>query len=213
MTRSWRGLAEVLGEPRTRLGLGIGGLLGTAVAVRRDRVGPREAKVFLAVNGLTDAVYPAAWVVMQAGAFGAVPVASASAWLTGDRVLAGRLLAGGTAAWALSKLVKQAVHRPRPAALLPGTRGRGRDATGLGYLSGHAAVATALGAAALPRLRPTGRAIALNVIPLVGLTRIYVGAHLPLDVAGGAALGLAIEATAELVLAGRSEVPLPLPGA
>ena len=208
MTRSWRGLAEVLGEPRTRLGLGIGGLLGTAAAVRRDRVGPREAKVFLAVNGLTDALYPAAWVVMQAGAFGAVPVASASAWLTGDRALAGRLLAGGTAAWALSKLVKQVVHRPRPAALLPGTRGRGRDATGLGYLSGHAAVATALGAAALPRLRPTGRAIALNVIPLVGMTRIYVGAHLPLDVAGGAALGLAIEATAELVLAGRSEVPL-----
>ena len=137
MTRSWRGLAEVLGDPRTRLGLGIGGLLGTAVAVRRDRVGPREARVFLAVNGLTDALYPAAWVVMQAGAFGAVPAASASAWLTGDRVLAGRLLAGGTAAWALSKLVKQAVHRPRPAALLPGTRGRGRDATGLGYLSGH----------------------------------------------------------------------------
>ena len=74
MTWSWRGLAEVLGEPRTRLGLGVGGLLGTAVAVRPDRVGPREARVFLAVNGLPDALYPAAWVVMQAGAFGAVAV-------------------------------------------------------------------------------------------------------------------------------------------
>jgi len=204
MRRSWRGLAELLGEPRTRLGLGLGGLLGTALAVRRDRVSPWEARVFLAVNGLTDAVYPAAWVVMQAGAFGAVPAVSASAWLTGDRVVAGRLLAGGTAAWTLSKLVKQAVHRPRPAALLPGTRGRGPDATGLGYLSGHAAVATTLGAAVLPRLTPAGRAIALSVIPLVGLTRVYVGAHLPLDVAGGAALGLAVEATAELILAGRS---------
>jgi hypothetical protein len=206
MTRSWRGVAEVLGDPRTRLGLGIGGLLGTAVSVRRDRVGPREARVFLAVNGLTDALYPAAWVVMQAGAFGAVPAASASAWLTGDRVLAGRLLAGGTAAWALSKLVKQAVRRPRPAVLLPGTRGRGRDASGLGYLSGHAAVAIALGAAALPRMDPAGRGLALSVIPLVGLTRIYVGAHLPLDVAGGVALGLAVEATAELVLADRSRL-------
>ena len=202
MTRCWRGLAEVLGEPRTRLGLGIGGLLGTAVAVRPDRVGPREARVFLAVNGLPDVLYPAAWVVMQAGAFGAVPVASASAWLAGDRVLAGRMLAGGTAAWALSKVVKQAVRRPRPAALVPGSRGRGPDATGLGYLSGHAAVAIALGAAALPYLGPGGRSVALSVIPMVGLTRVYVGAHLPLDVAGGVALGLAVEATAELILAG-----------
>ena len=204
MTRPWPGLAEVLGEPRIRLGLGLGGLLGTAGAVRRDRVSPWEARAFLAVNDLPDALYPAAWVVMQAGAFGAVPLASAAAWLTGDRVLAGRLLAGGTAAWALSKLVKQAVRRPRPAALLPGTRGRGRDAAGLGYLSGHAAVAIALGAAALPRLGPAGRALALSVIPLVGLTRVYVGAHLPLDVAGGVALGLVVEATAELVLADRS---------
>src|SRR5205814_10212715 len=166
------------------LGAGLGGLPGTAVAVQRDRVGPREARAFLAVNGLPDALCPAAWVVMQAGAFGAVPAASASAWLAGDRVLAGRMLAGGTAAWALSKLVKQAVRRPRPAALLPGTRGRGRDAAGLGYLSGHAAVAIALGAAAPPRLGPARRALALSVIPLVGLTRVYAGAHPPLAVAG-----------------------------
>jgi undecaprenyl-diphosphatase len=65
-------------------------------------------------------------------------------------------------------------------------------------------VVVALGAAALPRLTPAGRAIVLGVIPLVGLTRVYVGAHLPLDVAGGVALGLIVEATAELVLADRS---------
>ena len=76
-------------------------------------------------------------------------------------------------------------------------RARARPA-GLGYLSGHAGVAVALGAAALPRLGPAGRALALSVIPVVGLTRVYVGAHLPLDVVGGAALGLAVEAAVRL---------------
>src|SRR6266487_3768660 len=197
-------LEGLLADPRARLGLGVAALLVTAGAVRHDRVGPWETSAFQAVNGLPDALYRPAWAVMQLGAFGAVPAAAATAWLAGDGELAGRLLVGGAGAWALSKLVKQIVRRPRPTALLPGTRGRGRDAAGLGYLSGHAAVAVALGAAALPRLGPAGRALALSVIPLVGLTRVYVGAHLPLDVAGGAALGLAVEATAELLLAGRT---------
>ena len=107
--------------------------------------------------------------------------------------------AGGTSAWALSKVAKRIVRRPRPAILLPGTRCRGREAAGLGYLSGHAGVAVALGAAALPRLGTAGRALTLSTVPVVGLTRVYVGAHLPLDVAGGMALGLAIEAAMTLV--------------
>jgi undecaprenyl-diphosphatase len=141
---------------------------------------------------------------MQLGTLGAAPAAAGAAWLAGDRELAGRLLAGGAGAWALSKLVKRIARRPRPADLLPGTRCRGREAAGLGYLSGHAGVAVALGAAALPRLGPAGRALTLSAVPLVGLTRIYVGAHLPLDVAGGAAMGLAIEAAVTLLSAGRA---------
>jgi membrane-associated phospholipid phosphatase len=195
-------LRAALADPRGRLGAGTATLLATAGAVHRDRVGACEARTFRAVNGLPDALYPPAWIVMQLGAFGAVPASAAAAWRAGDGELAARLLLSGTSAWALAKLVKRVVRRPRPADLLPGTRGRGRDAAGLGYLSGHAAVAAALGAAALPRLGPTSRALTLTAIPLVGLTRLYVGAHLPLDIAGGAALGLAAEAAADLLLAG-----------
>jgi membrane-associated phospholipid phosphatase len=181
-------LADALADPRVRLGAGTAALLVTAMAVRRDRVGPSEAAAFRAVNGLPGWLYPPAWVIMQLGALGAAPATAGAAWLAGDRELAGRLLAGGTSAWALSKLVKRMVRRPRPAILLPGTRCRGREATGLGYLSGHAGVAVALGAAALPRLGAAGRSVTLSTIPVVGLTRIYVGAHLPLDIAGGMAL-------------------------
>jgi membrane-associated phospholipid phosphatase len=192
-------------DPRTRLAVGLVGLAGTAVAVRRDRVGRRETRVFHAVNGLPDSLFPPAWVVMQLGTLAAAPAAAGVALAVRQPSLARRLLIGGTASWALSKVVKQGIRRPRPAALLPDARGRGQEAAGLGYLSGHAAVAVALGTAVLPRVAGATRIPLLAVVPVVGLCRIYVGAHLPLDVVGGAALGLVVEAAVGLLTGERSE--------
>jgi membrane-associated phospholipid phosphatase len=193
-----RPLSGVLVDPRVRLGAGTAVILVTAVAARRHRVSPVEVTAFRAVNGLPDSIHLPAWATMQLGNLGAAPVAAGIAWLAGERQLAGRLLGAGTGTWALSKVVKQMVRRPRPASLLPGIHRRGPDAAGLGYLSGHAGVAVALAAAALPHLGPAGRALTLIAIPAVGLTRVYVGAHLPLDILGGAALGLAVDAAMTL---------------
>jgi undecaprenyl-diphosphatase len=186
-------------DPRIRLSAAAVALLCTALAARGNRVGACEQRLFRAVNGLPDALYPPGWVVMQLGTLGAAPAAAGAAWLAGDRELAGRLVTAGSVSWLLSKGVKLVVRRDRPAMLLPGTRGRGRDPAGLGYLSGHAGVAFALGAAALPRLSRRGRALVLAAVPAVALMRVYVGAHLPLDIAGGAALGLAVEAGLEIL--------------
>ncbi|HEX6855632.1 MAG TPA: phosphatase PAP2 family protein [Streptosporangiaceae bacterium] len=190
--------ARWLTGSRVSLGVGAAAVLVTALSARRDRVGHREARAFQAINGLPDSLYGPVWIIMQSGALGAVPAAATAALLAHDRELAGRLLVGGTASWALAKLVKRVVGRPRPAALISGVRTRGPEASGLGYLSGHAGVAVAMGATAFPRLSPAGRAAVAAVVPAVGLSRIYVGAHLPLDVVGGAGLGLAVEAAVAL---------------
>lgn len=178
----------------TRTAAGAAVLAGSLVPLRRDRIGRREQEAFRLVNDLPDALYPPTWPIMQFGALGAAPVTAAVALAAGHRPLAGRLVWGGTAAWVLAKVVKRVVRRGRPITLLAGVHTRGQEATGLGYLSGHAAVSTALAAAAWPHLGPGGRGATLGVVSVVGLSRVYVGAHLPLDVAGGAALGLLVDA-------------------
>lgn len=79
-------------------------------------------------------------------------------------------------------------------------------AGGLGFVSGHAAVATFLATVAWPYLGRAGRWVAGTVAALVCLARVYVGAHLPLDVVGGAVLGIAV-GTATLLLLGRPPPP------
>jgi membrane-associated phospholipid phosphatase len=77
---------------------------------------------------------------------------------------------------------------------------RGAAAHGRGFVSGHAAVVTALLAVAWPALGRRGRIVASALVAAVCLARVHVGAHLPLDVVGGAALGLAVGGVVRLVL-------------
>jgi membrane-associated phospholipid phosphatase len=183
---------------RVRVAAGLAGLAATLVPIRRHSIGRRERRAFRLVNALPDGLYRPAWPVMQLGALAAAPATAGVALLAGNPRLAGRLLTGGTTAWALAKVVKGVVRRGRPAALLPDVRSRGREASGLGYISGHAAVATALTAAAYPALGRRGRRLAVVLASVVGVSRVYVGAHLPLDVAGGMALGLLVDGASAL---------------
>ena len=182
---------------RRKLALGIGLLVAATVPTRRAQPPKLELECFEAVNGLPDSLYPPVWPVMQFGALAAVPVTAGAVWLAGDRGRAARLLAGGTAAWVMAKAVKRVIRRGRPATVEPNVRVRGHEQSGDGFVSGHAAVAVSLAAGAVrsvPMLDPVLAVLATTV----GLSRMYVGAHLPLDVLGGAALGLIVDATIEL---------------
>jgi glycosyltransferase 2 family protein len=183
-----------------RLVLGLAVLAGSAALVQRDRVGVLETNLFRLVNDLPAALYPLLWAVMQTGNLIAVPVIAAAAALTRRFRLALNLALAGGAAWLLARAVKQAVERGRPPSLLHEVHVRGPAATGLGYVSGHAAVAVALAAVASPYLGRRMRRLAWALAAAVCVARVYVGAHLPLDVVGGAALGWSIGAAVHLLL-------------
>jgi undecaprenyl-diphosphatase len=63
-------------------------------------------------------------------------------------------------------------------------------ADGLGFVSGHAAVSFALATVLAPSLPRSWRTAVFADAVLVGLARMYAGAHLPLDVVGGAGVGI-----------------------
>jgi undecaprenyl-diphosphatase len=158
-----------------------------------------EERAFRAINNLSPALHRPAWVVMQAGSLTAVPLAAAIAFRR-DRATAAALAIDGTAVWALSKLVKRVVKRGRPADCLDGVVISGNAQRGSGFPSGHAAVATTLTVIGA-RLLPRSAARVVWVAPaLVCAARQFVGAHLPLDVVGGAALGISAGALANIAL-------------
>jgi len=170
----------------------------TWVAALPDDISAVEEFLFRAVNDLPDLIEYPGWPVMQFGAIIAVPVMAAVyfALFRDWRVPAHLVLAGGTA-WLVAKVAKELVGRGRPAAFLSDINLRPAW-DGLGFPSGHTAVAFAiavvLGAALSRRWRNAIWGIAI----VAGLLRIYTAAHLPLDVVGGWALGIAVGSIVEL---------------
>ncbi|HYY81791.1 MAG TPA: phosphatase PAP2 family protein [Actinomycetes bacterium] len=181
------------------------------VYLHRDRVGVLETDVFRLVNDLPGWLYPGMWVVMQAGNLVGVGVAAGLAAAARRYRLAVNLAVAGTGVWFLAKAVKLAVARGRPSApgLLTHVHVHGPAAGGLGFVSGHAAVAVALASVASPYLGRRARRLAWAAADGVCLSRMYVGAHLPLDVVGGAALGWAAGALVHLLLGAPGGRPSP----
>lgn len=190
---------------RERGGDVIGLCLGTALLavtaeLARRGLGSTESRMFRWPNDLPDEGYRAVWFPMQYGTFGTVPGLAAVAVVRRRFTLAGAILIAGTGAWVLAKAVKRPVGRGRPAALLPHVRVRGREEGDLGFPSGHAAVSAALTVVIRPYVPAPWRVPLTALACFVPMARLYVGAHLPLDIVGGSALGAAVGSLTNLLL-------------
>jgi undecaprenyl-diphosphatase len=167
-------------------------LLGLAwLAAIPDRISGFEEAGFRVFNDLPDWIEYPGWPVMQLGAILVVPVVAVIVLaVTRHWAIPLRMVVAGGAAWIGAKVVKAFLERGRPAELLADVNQR-PEWSGLGFPSGHAAVAFAVAALLSPLLSRGWKAALWVLVAAAGALRIYTGAHLPLDIVGGWGLGLA----------------------
>jgi undecaprenyl-diphosphatase len=181
------------------IGVGAIALVLSALPVSTHSISSAETAVFRAINDHTVLPFTVVWVVMQLGNFVAIPIAALVAAVLRRTRLAIAILVGGVMTYYLAKVVKSIVERGRPASVLDDVHIRGAASLGRGYVSGHAAVVTLLVVLIWPYVGRPWRAAAVVAALFVCLARVNVGAHLPLDIVGGAAVGLAVGGVTRLI--------------
>jgi undecaprenyl-diphosphatase len=197
-------------EPRTwprrtvdivALVAGLGLLAVCGLIARNGEVGTFESRVFHVVNGLPAALTP----VMRGAQFLGVlivgPVVAVGALVASRYRLALAAVLVTVAKLLAERLVWQFVVRSRPGTSIVDAIVRGGTPTGgQSFVSGHVVLVSGLAWVITPYLHGRWRIVPAAVAVLVGFARLYLGAHAPLDVLGGAGLGVAIGAAVNLML-------------
>ena len=209
----------VLREWTPRLAATMAAVLAIGAAL--PALQPLDNQLFLAVNRLGDgpewlyqALDPHArnYALLVA----ATVVASAVA-LRRPRYVVGTAIAvvlAGYLAGAALEVVKLFIERARPEEVLGAQvqLSHGRSWSHIAaFPSGHLIVTTAMAAAAAAAVRAL-RVPLLAYVAAVAFTRVLFGAHFPLDVLVGAAVGYELGLFTASLLANARLLPAPLPG-
>lgn len=172
-----------------------------AWAVSPGVVGPVERAVFGFVNGWPDVVQWPLWVFQTLGVLGMpLAVAVVAAALRRWRLTLALLLLVPLKLGIEREVLKVLVHRERPGTAIPGALLRDVPSAGVSFPSGHAIIAFGLLVLLAPYLRRRWQVLVLALALLNSVARVYLGAHAPLDVLGGAAAGVLVGAVLNLVV-------------
>jgi undecaprenyl-diphosphatase len=110
-----------------------------------------------------------------------------------------RLGAATGIATLLSQTLKRSLTRPRPSVAIAGFEALAANPDRFSFPSGHAAAAFGVAVAFAGEPHGLGPGALLLSVG-IGLSRIYLGAHYPLDVAAGAVLGVFAGVAARLLV-------------
>jgi undecaprenyl-diphosphatase len=188
---------------------GLAVLVACGIVAHNGTTPSWEADVFHAINDLPGWLYRPVWPFQQLGTILVGPLVAIVAFVLHRRRLALAAIAATVLKLVGERGVKLLVERQRPGTTIGDVILRGDvPAAGDSFVSGHALLAVALAALISPYLHRWWKLVPWVLAALNGFARIYVGAHNPLDVVGGSALGLAIGSTLKYAFAlGPAEHP------
>lgn len=148
-----------------------------------------EEHLFYDIYNLPYILAPIFLVITMLGSTWMVLAVTAVAWLARKKRLALFIILTAAVAYGIVQLGKVLIARPRPEQLLPDVTAREPFVSGFGYPSAHAAIAMVIGLAILPYIAKRYRWLVVAGILFVGISRVYLGVHFPLDVLGGFLIG------------------------